>query len=388
MTRLLIHVQYLKGIGHLQRAKLIAEAAAARGLDVHIASGGLPVADFRPGGAAVHQLPALQAGPGGFTDLRDADGKPVDDAWRATRQDKLLALFRQVRPDILLVESFPFGRRALSYELVPLLEAAHGRSPRPAVLCSLRDILQTNRKPGRTKETLSRLREFFDGVLVHGDPDFVPLEETFARTPEIAGLLRYTGFVAADKEAFEPRPETPRGEVIVSTGGGAIGPALLDAALAARPDTPFHDTPWRLIAGPHLAQSDYERLLHTAPDGVAVERFRNDFRALMAAAKLSISYAGYNTVTDLLRARVPSVLITYGGEEGRETEQAMRAARLSGGGLAATLSDAELSPDTLLRAIEEADACRPVPACDFDLEGAAKSADILAGYDCEAAAAG
>lgn len=380
MTRFLVHVQYLKGIGHLQRVKLIAEAAAARGMDVHIASGGLPLPALAPEGATIHQLPALQAGPAGFSDLRNEAMQPIDDGWRSERRDRMLALFEKIAPDILLVETFPFGRRALSFEMMPLLEAAHSRTPRPAILCSIRDILQLNRKPGRSAETAARLRDLFDAVLIHGDPAFMRLEETFPEAAKIADLLHYTGFVSAPGEAFEPHDDTPGGEIVVSMGGGAIGPALMDAALSTRPQTAFHDAPWRLITGPHLAESDFQRLCGAAPEAVMVERFRHDFRGLLAAARLSISFAGYNTVMDILRARVRSVLVTYGGEEGGETEQAMRAERLRERGLVSTLSDAELTPDKLGRAIESAASLPPQDRCDFDMEGATRSAEILLDY--------
>ena len=377
MTRLLIHVQYLKGIGHLQRVKLIAEAAAAQGMEIHIASGGLPLPGLDPEGATIHQLPALQAGPQGFSDLRNDAMQPIDENWRFERRDRMLALFEKIAPGILLIETFPFGRRALTFELLPLLEAARTSAPRPAILCSIRDILQMNRKPGRSAETVARLRELFDAVLIHGDPAFMRLEETFPKADQIADLMHYTGFVAAQRAAFEPHDDTPRGEVIVSMGGGAIGPALLDAALSARPKTPFHKTPWRLITGPHLDESDFQRLSRSAPQQVIVEPFRLDFRRLLSACRLSISYAGYNTVTDVLGAQVPGVLLTYSGPDGRETEQAMRAKRLRERGLVSVLSDAELSPERLCEAIEEAAALPPRSACPYDMNGAEKSVEIL-----------
>ena len=377
MSRILIHVQYLKGIGHLQRMKLIAEAAALLGAKVHIASGGLPVPGFAPSGVQVHQLPPLQAGPGGFTDLRDESGQRVDDAWRAERRDRLLALFADLAPEVLMIESFPFGRRQLSSELMPLLEAAHARTPRPAVIGSVRDILQSARKPGRAEETVSRLRSYFDCVAVHGDPRFAALGESFPKAPEIDDLVRYTGFVAAPRAAFAARADTARGEVVVSMGAGAIGPALLDAALAARPLSMAADTRWRLITGPHLPEDDFVRLQAADRAGVVVERFRDDFRELLAAAKLSISYAGYNTATDLMQARARAVLVTYGGAAGGETEQRARAARLEKVGLAAVLNDRDLSPETLAHAIDTALA-RPQPAASgFNLDGARKTAELL-----------
>src|SRR5258708_8891091 len=42
-ARVLIHVQHLLGIGHLKRAATLARGLAAAGLEVTLASGGLPV---------------------------------------------------------------------------------------------------------------------------------------------------------------------------------------------------------------------------------------------------------------------------------------------------------------------------------------------------------
>ena len=376
MARIVFHVQYLKGIGHLQRVRLIAEAAAARGHEVEILSGGLPLTGFAPEGVVLHQLPALQAGPQGFSDLRDAEGAPAGAPYLDARRDRLLQLVRDRRPDVLVIEAFPFGRRQLSFELLPLLEAMGTHTHRPQVVCSVRDILQSPRKPGRDAETVQRLRAHFDHVLVHGDPAFADLRETFGMADEIADLLAYSGLVAAPRSAFAPDSDTPRGEAVVSIGGGAVGPALLVAALQARSRTALAEAPWRLLAGPNLPEGDFDALRRQCPEGVTVERFREDFSKRLAAASLSISYAGYNTSLDVMRAGVPAVLVTFTGDGG-ESEQLFRAKRLAERGLAATLPDNEVSPETLGRAIDDALALTPREVTSLDLEGAAKSAELL-----------
>ena len=89
---------------------------------------------------------------------------------------------------------------------------------------------------------------------------------------------------------------------------------------------------------------------------------------------LSVSQAGYNTVVDLLAARARAVLVPF-AEHG-ETEQALRAQALAARGLATVLTEAELTPDMLARAIDvAAEAGRPNH--DIDLDGAARSADLL-----------
>lgn len=324
----------------------------------------------------MHQLPALQAGPGGFKDLRDANSIAVDTDWLARRRDKLLDLFRTAQPDILLIESYPFGRRQLAFELEPLLEAARATTPRPVIVCSIRDILQVKTRRQRNLDTVSMLRRSFDAILIHGDPSLATLDETFAEAASISDMVHYSGIVAAPASAFVPLDDTPKGEVVVSMGGGAIGPKLLNVALDARPKTSLADRSWRILTGPHLSEAAFNAVQSAAPVGVIVERFRDDFQRLLAASQLSVSYAGYNTCADVLRARVPAVLISYSGDGG-ETEQKTRAEQFRTLGLASTISDTSLTSDLLAAAIDEAHQRSDSTDLDFELEGAARSAELL-----------
>ncbi|MEI9988219.1 MAG: glycosyltransferase [Aliidongia sp.] len=130
--------------------------------------------------------------------------------------------------------------------------------------------------------------------------------------------------------------------------------------------------PWRLITGRNLSEADFTALLADLPPGMALDRHRTDFRALLARARLSISQAGYNTVLDLLQARVPAVIVPFA--EGGETEQTLRAERLQALGVAEMLPEAELTPRGLAAAIDRATAAAPVA---FDLDGARQSAAML-----------
>ncbi|MDQ4060959.1 MAG: glycosyl transferase, partial [Pseudomonadota bacterium] len=246
--RVLLYVQHLLGIGHLVRTGRLAAALAAAGFEVDIVMGGEAVPVFATSGMRVLQLPPVRAGPEGFSALLDQAGKPVDEAFWTERRARLLAAFDSVRPDILIIEAFPFGRRQMRPELLPLLAAAHGRPDRPLVVCSIRDILQESTKPDRAEETVAVLREFFDLVLVHGDPSFVRLDATFRLAHEIASLIRYTGMIGPPPAA----PAQDRFDVVVSAGGGAVGLRLLRAALEARPATRLAEVRWCLVTGPNL----------------------------------------------------------------------------------------------------------------------------------------
>ena len=143
--KVFFYVQHLVGIGHLKRTAALARAAAGSGFDVTLASGGMPVA-----GIEVLQLPSASSPD--FRQLVDERGAAVDEAWKSRRRDALLEAFRRVSPRLLVIELFPFGRRQMRFELIPLLEEASASRPRPLIVCSVRDLIEP--KPARENEAL------------------------------------------------------------------------------------------------------------------------------------------------------------------------------------------------------------------------------------------
>ncbi len=397
MIRVLFHVQHLLGIGHVRRAALIARALAAEGARVTVAQGGFPVPAVDFGGTEVVPLPPVRAADSAFSALVDETGRPVGDSWRARRRDALLALYERVRPDVLLLETYPFGRRAFRFELEPLLDRAAAAAPRPLVACSVRDILVRRDDPARARHMADAVRRRFDLVLVHGDPRLVPFAASFPAADAIADRIRHTGYVAAPRPATAPpghnacRDRAADGpadrdadgwdEVIVSVGGGAVGADLLRTALAARPLTPLADAPWRLLCGPDLPDQASAALRAAAPPGVVVEPARPDFPALLGRCRLSISQAGYNTVMDVLAAGCPAVLVPFAA--GAETEQTDRARLLAARGLVHPVEEADLTPARLAAAVTAALAAPPPPRPAIAMDGAAETARLLLRAVCD-----
>lgn len=385
--RVLFYVQHLLGIGHLKRASAISDAMVAEGLGVTIAFGGRPVPGVRFSGAGLHQLPPAGIFGRDFAILVDEEGRAVDEAWRRRRLADLLKLAEAVRPEILLFELFPFGRRQFRFELLPLLKRVRGWTPPPAVVASVRDILVRPSKPEREDETARLVRQAFDRVLVHGDPAFVPFEASFGPFAEIGDLVRYTGYVGPGSAVANGRPhrtEATTGEVIVSAGGGAVGAPLIAAALAARPRSGARDLPWRILTGPGLPEAAFREAEAAASAAgtaapIVVERFRSDFAALLGGAALSISQAGYNTVMDLLVAGTPAILVPFAA--GGESEQRERAKRLGERGFCHVVDEDDLSAETLAasidRALKDAPRRRAMPAADFAIDGAATTARLI-----------
>lgn len=368
--KVFFYVQHLLGIGHLARASRVSRALVDAGFEVTLVTGGAPVAGF-PGPNIRHvQLPAVVASNSGFSALADLDGNPVDAAFEQARTTQLLDAFHAARPDVVIFEAFPFGRRQVRFELLPLIQAIEAARPRPLLFSSIRDILQENRKPGRDRETVDLIRAHFDGVLVHGAPEFVRLEETFALAAQIADRVHYTGLVTPN----EPDPAEDRFDTVVSAGGGAVGSALIEAALDARKIL-NDQSAWCVITGPNLPQSDYDRFEALAGDNVSLFRFRPDFPRLLPCAELSISQAGYNTVCDLLVARCRALLVPFAA--GGETEQGVRAEKLEALGLARVVSEEGLTGSTMADAIRAARQLVVPDHLPIALDGAAETARII-----------
>lgn len=348
------YVQHLLGIGHLKRAATLARAMRAAGFQVTLASGGMPVP-----GIEVLQLPPASSPD--FRILLDERGRPVDEAWKERRRDTLRAAYAAVRPDVLVVELFPFGRRQMRFELVALLEQATS----PLVVCSVRDLLQPN--PAREEEAIELFERYFDRLLVHADPRIARFEASFAKAARLAGRLFYTGYVVDEKPGAG---DAGTDEVLVSAGGGAVGRRLLETAIAARPLTALANRTWRLLAGINAKD-----IAPRKAQGLIIEAARHDFTQRLGNCVLSISQAGYNSVVETLQARARALLVPFAG--GGEMEQTLRARLLAERGLVDVLEEKDLSAQTLAQAIDRA-AVRPrPPAGAVDLGGARRSAELL-----------
>jgi predicted glycosyltransferase len=372
--RCLFWVQSLLGSGHLRRALLLADALARRNVAVTLVNGGLPGPWPAGEGVTLVQLLPIVAKDPHFQALIDASGAPVAEALRAERRQTLLDLLHRLRPHLVVTEMFPFGRRAFRGELLPLL-AAGGTLPVPPLLvASVRDVLVSKPDPARYAWMAEVCREHYDKVLVHGDERLLPFALSFPLAGTLGNRIVHTGFVhPAEHEPPASVEEAPA--VLISAGGGAVGEALLRAAIAARPLTSFAAASWLLVTGRNLAEPAFAALAGQVPAGCRLVRHRDDLPALMAGCAVSVSQAGYNTVVEGLMGRARMVLVPFAG--GSEDEQERRAGRLAALGLAKMVRERELSAGDLAAAIDRIAAKPRPPASPWRFDGAARSAQIM-----------
>lgn len=371
--KVMIAVTHLLGTGHLSRAIALGKGFLAEGCEVWIVSGGVAVPHLMAKGIKIVQLPALKVLGGDFSNVLGVDDQPRDEALTAARIEAQNAALAEIAPDVLITELFPLGRRTLRHEYLALLEQAHAMVRPPLVLASVRDILAAPSKPERAMQSVDWLTQFYDAVLVHASPAFVSLEQSWPVTDAMAGMLRYTGFVApALPEAAESGDGL--GEILVTAGGGAVGNALFETALGAAQK--MADQKWRFLVGGDTKDARIAALKAQA-DGlpVVIEPTRPDFREMLQRVRLLVAQCGYNTALDVLAAGKPAVFVPY--EEGGETEQLTRAEALLRIGPYTIVREGSLTHDNLFLAATQALSDQRKPdRSKLSLDGAAEAARI------------
>ena len=377
--RILFYCQPVLGIGHYIRSREIVRVLSA--FDVCFVNGGEIVAGLAmPAGVEVVNLPALKSD-ADFQTLRTSEDHYSLDEIKVQRQQQLLEIYDRCNPDAVIIELFPFGRRKFDFELIPLLEKIRASST-TKIVCSLRDILVSKRNQAQFEiEACDLMNRYFDLLLIHSDPNFQRLEETFPHVSDITCEIRYTGFVA---QALRPdsRPATLRDpvapkEIIVSIGGGRVGKELIDCAIAAA-NLLAQNLPYRMhiVTGPHFPDEDFLRLQTriTASPSFSLERFTPNFPAYLRRADLSISMAGYNTCMDILSAGVRAIVFPFTGNNNQE--QTMRAQKLEKTGAVKVIH--QLKAENLASLITQT-LSAPAPNANFNLNmhGAEATAKII-----------
>lgn len=382
--KLFYYCQHVLGIGHFHRSMALCRQLAKK-FEVTLILGGPPVAADLSG-MQVIQLPGLQMD-NTFSRLTPCDETLNLEAVKKTRSQMLCNIYRTIQPDILITELYPFGRKAFRFELDPLLDEIQ-KDEKNSCKCfsSVRDILveKTEGKEKFEMRVVKTLNRYFDGVLIHGDPEIVLLARTFGRFSQITIPCYYTGYIVPqsntieDKDLIEPRDllHLPRQRklIVASIGGGNVGGKLLESSARAVTllKSKEHDIHLQIFTGPYCSTETINSLNHFACSYITVDRFTDNFIEWLKAADLSISMGGYNTSMNLAQSGIPALVLPFGQNQ----EQRMRAELLEPHCGISILSENDCSPPLLAERILGKLKQEKKPA-DILLNGAEKTVTLL-----------
>lgn len=372
---LLFYCQHSLGMGHLVRSLTLATTFAEFFRVVFLNGGRFPENTKPPLGVDVLNLPPLGMDENNL--LYSQDAKYSLSEAHALRRRMIFDAFNHYQPSVIFIELFPFGRKKFAGELMPLLKAAKRHNPKPLVVCSLRDIMVNARKDQQRHDDRARwlVDRYFDGILVHSDPQFARLEESFKPSRQLATSVYYTGFVLPS--GASPEKRVRQKQVLVSAGGGMVGMPLFEIAVKAqRVLWKKIKIPMTLVAGPFLPEHDWMTLagkLEGCP-GLTLHRYVPDMTGLLSSHSVSVSQCGYNTVMDILKSNIPALVVPF--FQGQEDEQTNRARRLAELGLLRTVAADQLNVHRFVAEVEQLLEFQP-KATALDFNGAIKSLDLI-----------
>ena len=127
MPRVPSYVQHLVSLGHDARTAAITRKLVQLGAEVNNVTGGFEDVELDLSSARYATLPPLKASNPSYETLVGDSGKPPDATYRARRSQQLRDTFENAKADVLIVETFPFGKWPFREELLPLLDRARSQ---------------------------------------------------------------------------------------------------------------------------------------------------------------------------------------------------------------------------------------------------------------------
>ena len=368
---LLIHCQYVYGIGHFVRAVELARSLR-HAFDVHLVSGGESVPNFAlPDGIAFTQLPAV------FKDEASGSLLCVDpsvsiETCMSTRARLLAQLVQACRPDIVVTEHFPFGH-LFEAEVVAMLDVLRRANPKALVVSSVRDVIDSAQGSDSDAHTCALISTWFDLILVHGDARAIPLQSSFPMIDCVTVPHVYTGYVVEPPAPRCLRAGPPL--LVGAIGGGRVGQELLAALVAAHRHV---GASWNhellLFRG---AFEDSDEACRGAGPQVRIRAFdRAAYRQALAEASGVICLGGYNSVLEALSMSLPT-LVYKRKFLGTNREQALRADMFRQSGLVKTVEEHELATPMLAERMISHFQAHPAKPPGLDFEGGPNSCHIL-----------
>lgn len=376
---LLYYCQSAEGEGGLARAFAIANRLTHRFrvviLNGRLSSPGISI----PEKVEYVQLPPLRA------DIDHSDVNSISSATRqqelALRHEIIVAKYEELKPSVILIESYPFGQRNLAEDPIALIQTARqSASGRPFIICSVKDILAESEldKEGRDDRVAGILEANFDAVIVHSDPSFARLQEFFQPHNTLGIPVYHSGFVSRHRmNSLLRRKKEER--VLVSAGSGVAGGNLCRAAAEAhRLLWDIDQLPMTIITGPDLPHPELKRLQKLARDLPELELKRSvpDLGIELSKVSRAVCQCGYNTTVDVLATGVSALLMP--ASNSRRAVQTERLQRLNHWQVARMLMPRHLNAASLANSIHQLVKFKPM-ANKFNMDGAEITANLI--YD-------
>ena len=354
-TRTLLYSHDTFGLGHLRRSRTIATALveADPSCSALIVTGS-PIAgrfDFPERVDHVRLPGVVKLADGSYT----SSNLPMHIDQMVTLRGSLIATADRVfQPDLVIVDKEPWGFR---HELAETLSAARERGAR--IVLGIRDVLDDEDALAREwerKGAVAAIEEFYDEIWVYGIPQICTPLAGLGLSPRMEARVTYTGYLRREgadwpAEHGTELPDEPY--VLVTTGGGGDGAALVDWVLRAYEADPGLTPHALIVYGPFMDarhRQDFDNRVAMLTGRVTALSFHPRLERLLADATGVVAMGGYNTFCEILSTDKPAIIAP---RTRPRREQVIRAAAAEDLGLIRMLNEDRdgTSPEVMASAI-------------------------------------
>jgi predicted glycosyltransferase len=355
--------QYYRGLGHSQRIKFIAEETAKHAEVI--------IMDqlFRP--PIQYKVPHIAF-------LKDYKPPTLSNMFQFIQQDLMISFrikqfiecLEKYNITTLVCEGFPFCRHQFAHEYFTYFEECKKRNIK--IIISIRDFpwdephsISLTDWVLHTQNTVCKY--FAHTVLVHGDPNILPLisdRTRHANSKQVIDFLKekivYTGYVCDESVPMHSRKNN---NIFISTGLNKEESFILFKAVA----TIAKNFPEYNFIMP--VANRYRDIPSMKNKNIYLVEYVPELRNKLIDCAAYITYGGYNATVEILKSKIPSIIIPR--KDGKKLEQYIRAYAFEPYGFFKVLNNSEfnLLEDTLRSVLNN----EPKEFY-FDLEGTTNSA--------------
>lgn len=235
-------------------------------------------------------------------------------------------------PDIttLVCEGFPFCRQQFSYEYLSLLEECKKKNIQ--IVISIRDFPWDEPHYDSLQDWVAKtmnyiINSFNCKIIIHGDDNFLPLINDLTANyywsellPDIEDRIYYSGYVCNPNIQQHLKNNN---NVYISCGLNKeesffIYNKILRSVVPSNPDLKF------IIA---LGNKDlHGKIGDRDTEQISIVNYIPNLSKKLEDCHAYITYGGYNSTTDILKAKIPSIVIPR--QDGHKLEQLIRCYKL------------------------------------------------------------
>lgn len=355
--------QYVYGLGHSNRTKLIAEETAKYS-DVLIIE-----AMFKP--PLEYKVPMISF----MDDIKISDSKSfsaliMSEQMVHLRIKKYKEILNKYNFKLIVIEGFPFCRHQYAHEYFTFLEECKKRNIK--IIISARDFPWDDPHEDQLKDWVNYTQNlvckyYADKILIHGDPDILPLYSDRTRVAnskavieDIEDKITYTGYVCDNSLKPHSRKNN---HIYISTGLNKNEGLLLFKEITKI----AHKFPDYKFIMP--VANKYRNISNTIKNNmIFVDYIPNLGKKIQSCAAL-ITYGGYNTTMEVLKSGVPAIFVPR--QDGEKLEQFVRCYTFEPYGFFKVLNNQEFSK--LEKTLRDVLSSKPSPFT-FKLDGVERSA--------------